>query len=458
MPLPESFLKDLAKIVGRDRCLTRPEERIPYATDATGREGLPGAVAFAATTDEVSRIMALCHERRVPVTPRGAGTGMTGGSIALNEGVALVLSGMDKILEIDTENLIARVEPGVITGKFQAAVEAKGLFYPPDPGSAAYSTMGGNAAECAGGPRAVKYGVTRDYVLGLTAVIPGGAVIRTGVVTAKGVVGYDLTRLLVGSEGTLAVITGLTVRLLPLPAAVRTLCAVYDDIRDAARTVAALFGAGIICRAVEYMDRAALACAETHLKTGLPTDAGAVLLLEVDGDPDSADAQAKAAAAVCEKTGAKRVIPADNKEEAALLWKARKSLSPAMFALGPNKLNEDIVVPRTKIPDMISKIEEIRKRDGLSLVTFGHAGDGNMHVNVMYDKADAALSVKAEKAVDEIFDYTLALGGTLSGEHGVGLTKAPWLSKEIGPAEMALMKGIKALFDPNNIMNPGKIF
>lgn len=458
MPLAELFLKDLAKITGKERCLVRHEERIPYATDATGREGLPGAVVFALTTDEVSRIMALCHERRVPVTPRGAGTGMTGGSIALNEGVALVLSGMDRILEIDSENLIAKVEPGVITGKFQAEVEKRGLFYPPDPGSAAYSTMGGNAAECAGGPRAVKYGVTRDYVLGLTAVIPGGAVIKTGVVTAKGVVGYDLTRLIVGSEGTLAVITGLTVRLLPLPKAVRTLCAVFDDMADAARTVAALFGAGIICRAVEYMDNAALACAETHLKTGLPTDAGAVLLLEVDGDPASADAQAKAAALVCEKTGAKRVIPADKREEAALLWKARKSLSPAMFALGPNKLNEDIVVPRTKIPDMISKIEEIRKRDGLALVTFGHAGDGNMHVNVMYDKADAALSAKAEKAVDEIFDYTLALGGTLSGEHGVGLTKAPWLSKEIGPAELGLMKGIKALFDPHNILNPGKIF
>ncbi len=458
MPISSAFVAELNRIFGKERVKTRPGDLAAYAYDGTGREHPPEVVVFPESTAEVSKVMALCDERGVPVTPRGAGTGMTGGSLPLSGGLVLALSGMDRILSIDERNLTAKVEPGVVTADFQAAVEEKGLFYPPDPGSAAFSTMGGNAAECAGGPRAVKYGVTRDYVLGLEAVIPGGAVIRTGVITAKGVVGYDLTRLLVGSEGTLAVITAVNVRLLPLPAAVSTLCAVYDRMEDAAGTVAALFAAGIVCRAIEYMDRAALVASETHLSAGLPTDAAAVLLLEVDGDPESVRREAGLASEVCRKNAAREVISADRPGEAAILWKARKSLSPALYALGPDKVNEDIVVPRTKIPEMVAKIEDIRRRTGLALATFGHAGDGNMHVNIMLDRSDPAAAAAADAAVDEIFDYTLALGGTLSGEHGVGVTKSPWLTKEIGPSELALMKGIKNLFDPKGILNPGKIF
>jgi glycolate oxidase len=345
----------------------------------------------------------------------------------------------------------------VVTGEFQKAVEAEGLFYPPDPSSADFSTLGGNAAECAGGPKAVKYGVTRDYVLGLEVVLPTGEIIATGGQTAKGVVGYDLTRLIVGSEGTLGVITKLILRLLPLPSHVRTMTVIYDRMETAAETVSEIIRQGIVPRSIEYMDNAAIRCAEAYMKAGLPVDADAILIIEVDGTDEEVARTVQRVVAVCEKSGARDIKTAQTPGEAQVLWKARKSVSPALFQYGPDKINEDIVVPRSKIPDMVKKIRSLSQETGLTMVSFGHAGDGNIHVNIMLDKRDADQLKKAHQAVEDLFDYTLALGGTISGEHGVGITKSAYMTKEISAASLELMKRIKAAFDPGKILNPGKM-
>jgi len=453
-----SSIARIKAIVGPEHVSTSEEDLLCYSYDATNRHFRPDAVAFPATAQEISDILRLANENRFSVVPRGAGTGMSGGALAVQGGLVLVMTRFDRILAIDSDNLLAVVEPGVITGRFQEAVEEKGLFYPPDPASAAFSTLGGNVAECAGGARAVKYGVTRDYVLGLEVVLPTGEVIETGVRTAKGVVGYDLTRLMVGSEGTLGIITKMVLRLLPLPQVVRTVSVTFADIHSAARTVSEVMRSGILPRTVEYMDRAAINCVEDHLNRSMPEDAGAMLLIDVDGSAASVEATLEHVATICEKGGARRVKVAGSREEARELWEARKAISPALFRLGPDKINEDIVVPRNRIPDMVEWIDDLRKRTGLKIVTFGHAGDGNIHFNIMLDRGDKELLAKAESAIEELFKQTIALGGTISGEHGVGITKAPYIGMEIGTQAIALMKRIKALFDPNGILNPGKIF
>ena len=383
---------------------------------------------------------------------------MTGGAVAVDEGLIVVLTRLNRILEIDTDNLVAHVEPGVITGDFQAAVEAKGLFYPPDPSSLAFSTLGGNLAECAGGPRAVKYGVTRDYVLGVEAVLPTGERISTGVQTTKGVVGYDLTRLLIGSEGTLAIITRITFRLLPLPEATGTMAVFFSSIDTAANAVSAIIRKAIIPRTIEFMDEASLECVSPLTGFSIPGNAKALLLIEVDGSKADVDTTVPRLRNLCRNLGAIECREARTKAETDALWKARKELSPALFQYGPDKINEDIVVPRSKIPLVVKRIGELQRATGLTMVSFGHAGDGNIHFNIMLDKRDSKALAKAEQAVETLFDYTLALGGTISGEHGIGLTKAPYLSKEIGVVELELMGKIKGVFDPKNILNPGKMF
>jgi glycolate oxidase len=453
-----SIIPKIEAIVGREHVTTAEEDLLCYAYDATNRHHCPDAVVFPGDTDEVSAIMRLADESRIFVIPRGAGTGMSGGALAIQGGLVMVMTRFSRILSIDPDNLVAEVEPGVITAHFQETVETQGLFYPPDPSSASYSTLGGNVAECAGGPRAVKYGVTRDYVLGLEVVLPTGKVIKTGVRTAKGVVGYDLTRLIVGSEGTLGVITKIVLRLLPLPEVVRTSTAVFGRIQHAANTVSEIMRSGIIPRTVEYMDQSAISCVEEYLDIALPVDTGAMLLLEVDGSPSATDMALRQLADVCRKNGALQINVAKSEQEAAELWRARKAISPALFRLGPDKINEDIVVPRSRIPDIVQWIDELRKRTGLTMVSFGHAGDGNIHFNMILDKGDKETLGKAERAVGELFKHTIAMGGTISGEHGVGITKAPYLEMEIGSAEIALMKRIKTAFDPNGILNPGKIF
>ncbi len=458
MPLSTSAFQKLQKIVGNRHASREEEDLSAYAYDATAQVFRPDAVVFPENARQVSQILLLAAEKGIPVIPRGAGSGLTGGSLAVRGGLILAMSRFNRILNIDRENLVAMVEPGVITGEFHAAVEKEGLFYPPDPASSDFSTLGGNLAECAGGPRAVKYGVTRDYVLGLEAVIPTGEIIKTGVQTAKGVVGYDLTRLIVGSEGTLGVITRMTLRLLGLPEAVRTMVAVFDRMETAAGTVSEIMKRGTVPRTVEFMDQTSIRCVGKYLKAGLPVDAGALLLLEVDGRTDEVDAALNRLGDLCIAQGAKSLEKAETKEEVARLWRARKSINPALFQYGPHKINEDIAVPRNKIPDMVRKIIALKDQSGLIIASYGHAGDGNIHVNIMLDKNDGAALATAEAVIEELFDYTLYLGGTISGEHGVGITKAPYVNKEIGSVELSLMKKIKEVFDPRGILNPGKIF
>jgi len=458
MTIEEKTFKKLESIVGKQYCSKKKEDLLCYAYDATARSYLPSAVLFPRDAGEISAILHLANSDRFSVTPRGAGTGMTGGSLPVEGGIVLAMSRLNRILEIDKDNLIAHAEPGVVTGHFHRAVESQGLFYPPDPSSSDFSTLGGNLAECAGGPRAVKYGVTRDYVLGLEAVLPTGEIIHSGVKTAKGVVGYDLTRLLIGSEGTLGIITSITLKLLPLPEAVSAMTAIFDHIETAAETVSEIIRRGIIPRTIEFMDNASIRCVERHLKMNLPVEAGALLLIEVDGKTEEVSTLIKQLRTLCVSQGASNTKIAGKKEEIAELWKARKAISPALFQYGPDKINEDIVVPRSKIPDMVRKIEALKEKTGLTMVSFGHAGDGNIHFNIMLDKRNRDELKKAEVAIDALFEYTLELGGTISGEHGVGITKSPYIAKEIGSVELNLMKKIKKIFDPNGILNPGKIF
>lgn len=458
MPLSWSVKKKLKKITGSSNFTDNLEDLSCYAYDATAKRYLPDAVLFPGSALEVSQILKIANQEKIPVTPRGSGTGMTGGSIPVSGGIVLVMTRFNRIISIDTDNLVAEVEPGVITGNFHNAVEALGLFYPPDPASSAFCTLGGNAAECAGGPRAVKYGVTRDYVLGLEAVLPTGEIIHCGVKTAKGVVGYDLTRLLVGSEGTLAVITKLILRLVPRPETVKTVCAVFGKMETAAETVSEIIRRSIVPRCIEFLDNGAIRCAESVISAGLPVDAEAMLIMEVDGSQAEVDTALDLLDKLCMASGALYTRTAETKQEAADIWKARKAVSPALYRFGPDKINEDIVVPRSRIPEMVLGINEIRKETGLTIVSFGHAGDGNIHVNIMLDKSKKEDLSLAEKAVDKLFDYTVGLGGTISGEHGVGITKSAYIDKEIGSAEASLMKRIKTVFDPGGIMNPGKIF
>lgn len=458
MALKRGALSALKKIYGSERCKASMEDRVCYAFDARNREAVPDAVVFPTNAEEISRTLALANRLGIPVVPRGSGTGTTGGSVPLQGGVVLVTTLMNRILEIDTDNFTAVVEPGVITGDFHRAVEAKGLFYPPDPSSSGISTLGGNVAECAGGPRAVKYGVTRDYVLGVEAVLPTGEIIRSGVRTAKGVVGYDLTRLLVGSEGTLAVITRIILRLLPLPAATATLKVSFGSMEAAAEAVTRIIASGTLPRCVEYMDEAAITCAQSIADLDLVDGCRSILLIEVDGSASEVATSLAAVAEVVTGAGAMAVEEARNAEEAKRLWTVRKKVSPALYLFGPDKINEDIVVPRSAIPKMVKKIETLKKEYGLPMVSFGHAGDGNIHFNVMIDKKDPVQRIRADAVIDEIFDHTLALGGTLSGEHGVGITKREYIGREIGEKELELMRGIKKLFDPNGILNPAKIF
>ncbi len=458
MPIDDRSFKKIQSIVGRTHCSRKKEDLVCYAYDATGHAYMPDAILFPQNTNEVSRILKTANEDRFFVIPRGSGSGMTGGSLAVNGGVVLVMTRLNRIHHIDKDNLIAHVEPGLVTGAFHRAVEKEGLFYPPDPSSSEFSTLGGNLAECAGGPRALKYGVTRDYVLGVEAVIPTGEIITTGTQTTKGVVGYDLTRLIVGSEGTLGVITRMTLRLLPLPEAVRTLSAVFTQVETAAETVSEIIRRSIIPRTIEFMDNASIRCVENYLKIGLPTEADALLIIEVDGKSHDIDMTIEELKTICISKGANRVDIARSQAEVEHLWKARKSISPALFQYGPDKLNEDIVVPRSKIPDMVRMINRLRVETGLMMVSFGHAGDGNIHFNIMLDKKNNGALEKANATLETLFDYTLELGGTISGEHGIGITKTSYMAKEIGPTELMLMKKIKKAFDPNGILNPGKIF
>ncbi|HCC54419.1 MAG TPA: glycolate oxidase subunit GlcD [Desulfobulbaceae bacterium] len=451
-------LQELRKIVGQDQVTTVPEELACYSYDGTGQEYLPAAVVFPGSTEEICRIMQLASATPFTVVPRGAGTGMTGGALPVAGGLVMVMSRLNRILEIDRDNQIAILQPGVITGDLRKAAGRHGLYYPPDPASLKFCTMGGNVAECAGGPSAVKYGVTRDYVLGLEAVLPDGRLIHTGVRTAKGVVGYDLTRLLVGSEGTLAIITQITVRLLPAPEARSILLVLCRGMVEATSLVAGILAHHTPCT-LEYMDRTALAIVQNKLPFPLPEEVGALLLIELDGQKDSvALATSQLTKFLQAQPGIIQSRTAESADEAEQLWAARRAISPAAFSLKPHKMSEDVVVPRSHLPQLVSCTEALHRELGVVIFTFGHAGDGNIHVNIMLDRSIPQEVRQANTAKQLLFEEVLRLGGTLSGEHGIGLTKAAYLAMELDQSTITLMQEIKRLFDPLNILNPGKIF
>ena len=456
--LETPILRQLQQIVGPDQVSTEQADRICYSYDATQQQFLPDVVVHPGSAEEIARILQLANTEKVPVFPRGAGSGFSGGSLPTKGGIVLVTRRLDRILRIDTENLIAEVEPGVVTEEFQMAVEKVGLFYPPDPASLKFSTLGGNVAECAGGPRCVKYGVTKDYILGLEVVTPQGDIIRTGGETMKGVVGYDLTKLMCGSEGTLGILTKLVIKLLPLPEAKKTMLVMFDSIDGAAKGVSAIIGGKIIPTTLEFMDAATLECVRKATGLDLPAPARAVLIIEVDGERDLIERQAGKILEIVQPLGVVETRVANTPAESEEIWKVRRSVSPSLRSVNPDKFNEDICVPRSKVPEMIRAVEAIASRYAIPIVNFGHAGDGNIHVNVMIDKATPGELEKAEGAIEEIFAAALKLGGTMSGEHGVGITKAPYIPMELDPAAVAYMKTIKRALDPNNILNPGKIF
>ncbi len=436
---------------------TAPEDLLCYGFDASGLEAAPSAVAWPESVDDVVKILTFAHSSEIPVIPRGAGSGMTGGSVPSKGAVVLSLEKMNRILEIDKDNMSVLVEPGVINGKLQRELERHRLFYPPDPASMNFCTIGGNVAENSGGPRAIKYGVTRDYVMGLEAVLPDGRIINTGVKTAKGVVGYDLTRLIVGSEGTLAVVTKVRLRVLPLPEDVVTLLALFNDEAKAGEAVRQILAQGIIPRTLEFLDSGAIHAVENYRPTGIPKDVGALLIIELDGHPQSIIKEAERISGIIGRLGGEATM-AEDEDAREKIWNARRAVSPALYHLKPTKINEDIVVPRSRIPQMLTILKRLSEETGITVVNFGHAGDGNIHVNIMVDKGNEEEYGKALKLVKDIFRATLELGGTISGEHGVGLTKAAYVPMEIPPEELDLMKKIKSVFDPKNILNPGKIF
>ena len=451
------IIEAITKIVGKEDILASVEDRKCYSYDGRTDGVLPDLVAFPSSAQEVSEILKLANRHLFPVIPRGQGTGLTGGSVPLKGGVILSFTKMNKILEIDTKNLVAVVEPGVINFLLQEEVAKYGLYYPPDPASYKYSSIGGNAAECAGGPNSLKYGVTRDYVLGLEVVKPTGEIIQTGVRTMKGVVGYDLTRLFVGSEGTLGVITKIILKLIPLPEAKATILALFNEVEHAAESVSAIIAARVVPSTIEFMDRASIRCSEKASPMGIPENINGLLLIEIDGDKESLGRQAeKIEKIVLEHKAAECKVTEDPKE-ADKLWQARRVVSQATYNLNPVKIAEDVVVPRSNIPVLIRALEELEKKFGVPILSFGHAGDGNFHVSIMI-KDTPEDRAKAHDAVKEIFAEALRLGGTLSGEHGIGISKAAYIGMELSPDAIATMKAIKKLFDPNNILNPGKIF
>jgi len=454
--LPQELIDELARTVGSDHLRLAPEERWAYGYDNSRRHALPDAVVLPASHAEVAAVVRLCYLHHVTITARGRGTGTAGGTVPIHGGVVLSLERMNRVLCIDAANRVAVVQPGTSNQALQEAARAHGFFWPPDPTSAAVATIGGNLACNAAGPRAVKYGTPRENTLGLKGVTGTGEGFASGVYTTKGVVGYDLTRLIIGSEGTLAVITEATLRLTPLPEARRMVRAIYRDTGSAAAAVSRIMAQPMVPCAVEFMDRQAIEMIRDYSRADLPVGAGALLMLEVDGPAACLDHAAAAVAQAAGGEGCLELLEARTAEEAALLWETRKALSPALRNVAPKKINEDVVVPVSRMPELVAGLEGLAERYAITIVNFGHAGNGNLHVNLLVDPDDPRQMEAASHCLSEVFDLVLALGGTLSGEHGVGLEKRPFVARELDPVALALMYRIKAQFDPAGILNPGK--
>ena len=449
------FLAELSNVLPPGRILTDPVDCYAYAYDNSRKIFPPEAVAFPIDAVEVKAIVLICNEHNVPLTPRGRGTGTSGGSLPERGGVALSLERMERIVAVDAANRAVVAEPGVINQSLQDSVKPHGYFWPPDPSSAAYSTIGGNLATSAGGPHAVKYGTTRDHVLGLKAVTGAGSMITTGCYTTKGVVGYDLTRLLVGSEGTLVVITEATLKLTPLPEALGGITAYYRDISSCAEAIVKIMALPQTPSALEFLDSGSLNLIRSRSPDLVPAGAAAMLMIEVDGPKRYITELCNAVLSACQNEG---LINAEITADPAALWLARKTLSPLLRDIAPKKINEDVVVPVSALPQFLQDLKQLSDKYEIANVNFGHAGNGNIHVNLLVNPDNAHEMARAEKCLDEIFDLVIRLKGTLSGEHGVGSEKRAYVGKEIDMPTMALMKEIKQVFDPRNILNPGKLF
>jgi len=452
------ILKELEGIVGKKHVLTAPEDLVAYSYDGTFAERRPEVVVSPDSTEQVSKIMKLAWREQIPVVPRGMASGLAAASVPLNGGIALNLCRMNQIIEIDELNFTATVETGVITQDLADAVAKKGLFYPPDPSSIKQSTIGGNAACNAGGPRCLKYGVTSDYVRGLKVVLADGRVIKTGGKAIKNVTGYNLTQLFVGSEGTLGVMTEFILKLLPLPRFARTAKAVFPRLTDASVCVNKILTAGITPATIELMDETTIATIEEAMHLNLPLDVEAMLIIESDGmDEKVVTDEIETIAAICRSTGAREVEVARTEAERTALWQARRAISPSLARRSPNKLGEDISIPRSAIPEAVAAIKEISRKRGVPIAIFGHAGDGNLHPNILFDKRDPDQVEKMKGAAADIFGVALRLGGTLSGEHGVGSLKRAFLEQDLGHDAIDAMTAIKKALDPKNILNPGKV-
>ena len=453
-PLPKALTSKLADLFG-DQLLTAAADCWAYGYDNSRQHALPQAVCFGQDEQQISALIKLCREHQLPLVTRGRGTGTTGATAPLRGGIVLSMERMRQTLMIDPANRTAIVSPGYTNQELQQAAAKHGFFWPPDPTSAAVATVGGNLAYNSAGPRAVKYGTPRENTLGLRAVTGVGDPIKTGVSTSKGVVGYDLTRLLIGSEGTLAVITEATLKLTPLAESKRTLQAIYRDIHAAAQAVSSIMAQPTIPCALEFMDGTAIDMVRNYSDLGLPEEAGALLMIEVDGPEAGIEAASRQIAAAAKVDGCLQIDHATTDEDIARLWRTRKALSPALRNVAPKKINEDVAVPVSQIPALIGGLEKLSKEYGIIIVNFGHAGNGNIHVNLLVDPDDEAQMAATTPCLDAVFDLVLSLDGTLSGEHGIGWVKRMFVERELDPASLQLMAAIKRQFDPDNILNPG---
>jgi glycolate oxidase len=445
--------------VGAEQVLTSPEDTIPYGFDGTAAlKGPVGVVVHPGSTEEVAAVVKLANEFSNAIVTRGSGTGLSGGSVPSDGCIVLCLTRLDKILSVDAANLTVRAQCGVITAAIDAAANKHGLFYPPDPGSMKISTIGGNVAENSGGLRGLKYGVTRDYVMGLEVVLPDGRIARFGNACVKDVAGYSMKDLFIGSEGTLGIITEVLLKVLPHPAARRTMLASYDRMEDAAQTVSDIIAAKIIPCTLEFLDRMTIGCVEDYAKIGLPRDCEALLLMETDGHPAAVAEEAEQMLALARARGARDVRIARDDAEALQLASARRSAFSALARVRPTTILEDVTVPRDKLAEMVAFVAEVAKKHNLLVGTFGHMGDGNLHPTFLTDERNTEEMARVHEALEDIVTKTLALGGTITGEHGVGLAKKAWLRRQVGENSHDLMREIKRAWDPRNLLNPGKIF